>query len=122
MANAKEILIKLRDHFSEFRFFYANERALQDGLEIALRDLPYLTEREVVLPGLGRLDFLIEGIVVIETKIGGSAAALMRQVARYAESDQVLAILVVTDRASHRMPETFNGKPLLVHSLLDGAL
>lgn len=64
---------------------------------------------------------MVDGDIVIETKIGGSAAELMRQVSRYAQSAGVAGILVVTSRANHHLPESFNGKPVLVHSLLGGA-
>jgi hypothetical protein len=110
-------LRQLRDHLSVFRFNYMNEYELQCGIEQALAGTMFHVEREVRIGELGRLDFLIDGRIVIETKIGGSAPQLMRQVARYAQCDTVSAILVVTDRANHRMPLSFNGKPLLVHCL-----
>lgn len=114
-------LHNLRDFIAHFRFNYANEADLQRGIEQALLGGDFSFERELRLDDLGRLDFFVDGELVIETKIGGSAADLMRQVSRYAQSGKVVGILVVTDRASHRLPESFNGKPVLVHSLLDGA-
>ncbi|MFP5276953.1 MAG: hypothetical protein ACLGPM_07550 [Acidobacteriota bacterium] len=114
-------LRQLGNHLSTFRFIYESEADLQMGIEQVLSPSAFRVEREVQLGDLGRLDFLINGRIVIETKIGGSAAELMRQVARYAQSEMVAGILVVTDRASHRLPPEFNGKPVLVHSLLGGA-
>lgn len=113
-------LRQLSDHLSAFRFRYANEDELQCGISQALSASSFRAEREVRID-IGRLDFLVDGGIVIETKIDGSAAQLMRQVARYAQSDAVTGILVVTDRASHRLPPSFNGKPVLVRSLLGGA-
>jgi hypothetical protein len=113
-------LQQLRDRLSGFRFHYANEADLQEGIHQALAATQFFVEREVRLPE-GRLDFLINGRTAIETKIGGSAPELMRQVARYAGNPTILSILVVTDRANHRLPSSFNGKPVLVHSLLGGA-
>jgi hypothetical protein len=112
----------LRDFLSHFRFNYSSEAELQEGIERALSATTYAVQRELRLDDLGRLDFFIDGEIVIETKIEGSAPQLMRQVSRYAQSPKVLGILVVTDRATHTLPPSFNGKPVLVHSLLDGAL
>lgn len=108
---------------SRFRFRFSNEAELQDGIEKILQNTAFASifSREVVIEDIGRPDFLVDGDIAIETKIGGSANELMRQVARYAQSDRIQGILVVTSRATHTLPESFNGKPVLVHSLLDGA-
>lgn len=118
---ALERLRKLRDHLARFRFNFCSEDELQRGIEQVLARSTFEALREVRLGERGRLDFIVDGDIVIETKIGGSAAELMRQVARYAQSPQVAAILVVTSRAGHSLPASFNGKPVLVHSLLGGA-
>lgn len=114
-------LRQLCDHLSAFRFNYENEADLQRGIAQVLSASKFHVEREVQLGNLGRLDFLVNGRFAIETKIDGSAAALMRQVSRYAQSEVVAGIVVVTDRATHRLPDQFNGKPVVVHSLLGGA-
>lgn len=107
---------------SRYRFNFTNEDELQAGIaQILDACMPLRAMREVVIDRIGRLDFLVDGEIAIETKIGGSANELMRQVARYAQSDRIQAILVVTSRATHTLPESFNGKPVMVHSLLDGA-
>jgi DNA-binding MurR/RpiR family transcriptional regulator len=124
--NHVERLIELRNCLAGFRFNYANEADLQRGIEQVLVKKGFIVKREVHLLSeqgnlIGRLDFLIDGDVVIETKVDGSAAELMRQIARYAQSSTVKAILVVSDRASHVLPEAFNNKPVMVLSLLRGA-
>lgn len=119
--NAVTDLRRMRDCLALFRFNYSREDDLQRGIEQVLTTSGFSVEREVRLDDYGRLDFLVNGCIAIETKIDGSAAALMRQVSRYAQCPIVTGILVVTDRANHRMPPAFNGKPVFVHSLLGGA-
>lgn len=114
-------LVALNNFLSRFRFNYANESELQLGIEAALLKGEFSFEKELSLDDFSRLDFFVDGEIAIETKIGGSAAQLMRQVSRYAQSEQVTGILVITNRASHMLPRTFNGKPILVFPLLDGA-
>lgn len=118
--NALINLRALRGFLSQFRFNYTSEAELQLGIAQVLSASHFQFEREVLIQ-LGRLDFLVDGEIAIETKIGGSVVALMRQVARYATDDQIASILVVTDRAKHNLPESFNGKPVMVLSLLGGA-
>lgn len=106
---------------AQYRFNYSSEADLQDGIEKVLVSCGYRVEREFRLSFMHRLDFLIDQEIAIETKIGGSANQLIRQVSYYAQYEKVAAILAVTDRATHTLPPSFNGKPVLVHSLMDGA-
>jgi hypothetical protein len=117
---ALDRLEAIHQHLSRFRFYFTNERELQAGLLNALDMGGFKAKSEFRLTPQDRLDFFAEG-VAIEVKIGGSAADVMRQVSRYAEHDLVQGILLVTTKAKHSLPTTFNGKPLLVLSLLDGA-
>lgn len=110
----------IRDHLSRFKFFYTSELELQSGLANALDMGGFKVQREYRLTPQDRLDFFMDGIVV-EVKIGGSPADVMRQVSRYAEHHKVQGVLLITTRAKHALPTSFNGKPILVHSLLDGA-
>jgi hypothetical protein len=119
-VNALSRLEEISKHLARYRFFYASELELQAGLWNALFSLGIAVKREYRLSDRDRLDFFIEGIAV-EVKTDGSAADVMRQVSRYAESEKVQGILLVTAKARHILPASFNGKPLLVHSLLDGA-
>lgn len=117
----ESMLHALRSHLRQFRFNFCSEKDLQSGIEQVLAGR-FTFRREVPLNAKDRPDFLIDESIVLEVKIGGSAAEVMRQIARYAACDQVSGILLVTNRAKHSLPATFNGKPLVVHSLLDGAL
>jgi hypothetical protein len=110
----------IRSYLSQFRFYFTSELEIQMAIGQVLATAGIPAQREYRLSEKDRLDFFIDGLV-IEVKIGGSASEVMRQVARYAQHDNVQGVLLVTTRARHTLPEMFNGKPLLVHSLLDGA-
>jgi hypothetical protein len=119
--NALTNLRMLRDHLSQFRFNFTSEAELQTGIEQALSLTAHRVKREVKFSDENRLDFLVDEEIAIETKIGGSGASVLRQVARYAQIDSITGILLITNRPTHTLPPSFNNKPLLVHSLLDGA-
>lgn len=99
-----------------------DEYALQRHLAECLSKT-YPCEREYAIPE-GRLDIYVPSKrVAIEVKIDGSVAELTRQIHRYAGSDQIGAILVVTTRSSHRVlaQQRMNGKPVAVLYLVGGA-
>lgn len=114
-------LHSLRDFLSQFRFNFTSEAELQTGIEQALAASSFRVQREYRLSEADRLDFLIDDELVIEVKIGSSTQAVQRQLWRYAQNDLPQGFLLVTNRAGHMIPHSFNGKPCLVHSLLDGA-
>jgi hypothetical protein len=100
-------------------FSFTDEEELQRGLAEILP--PNSTRREVQLTQKDRIDFMVEG-VGIEVKIKGSLAALTRQLHRYAQLDAIEALIVVTPVARlTRLPESLNGKPVLVCHLLGSA-
>lgn len=97
-----------------------NELGLQHAIERALVRAGVAYAREVELLGPAgrlhgdRIDFLL-GDVGLEVKVDGSRADVIRQLDRYAESDQVQHLLLVTTRAQHRaMPRELREKPLEV--------
>lgn len=62
-----------------------------------------------------RPDFMV-GRIAVEVKVDGGVSPLIRQVWRYAEHDEVAAIVVVTTKSSHRNAAgpTFRNKPTIV--------
>lgn len=92
----------------------------EDDLQLAIEELLAVTtpyRREVRLSLSDRIDFLVDGLG-IELKVGGSLAEVTRQLHRYAQSDLILGLILVTTRSRHRvLPCEINGKPLLVHWL-----
>lgn len=120
MKDALTLLRSLRQTLSQFRFHYANEAELQRGIEQVLYDKQFEFYREYLLTPESRPDFYLTSGLVIEVKIASSTAEVMRQVARYASHEKVSGILLVTSR-QHRLPESFSGKPLLIHRLTESA-
>jgi hypothetical protein len=104
------------------RFNFGSELELQDGIESVLRraGLDYVREFKI---GLGsRVDFLV-GDVGIEVKIGGSLQAATRQLHRYAGSDKIGSLILVSSRLFHNLfPESLRGKPLRVVNLINSAI
>lgn len=107
---------------ARYRYTFANEHFLQDGIERVLCDAGVAFTREARLPGVGRLDFLV-GRTALEVKIAPSFAALARQLARYAAHPDVDALVVATLHGAHgSLPPTLSGKPVRVAWLLRCAL
>ena len=91
---------------------YGTERILQDGIEVALAGAGFEVRREVNLTVKDRIDFMV-GTVGIEVKIGGTLNDAIRQLHRYAASDKVSELLLVTSRAMlARVPSELDGKPV----------
>lgn len=105
------------------KFNYVDEAELQEALAAALRKRGWPFDREVVLSGRSRIDLLMTKpwCIGIEVKIGGTAAAALEQMARYAKSDRVASLVLVTDRMQAGVqPESINGKPIRVVNLMGG--
>ena len=98
-------------------FTYRDEDQLQEGLAAHLAGAGFTVEREVRLSAADRLDLLV-GRCVVEVKIKGTADRLLAQLRRYAASDSVDELLVVTTRRAHRsLPSSVGGKRCVVHHL-----
>jgi hypothetical protein len=105
------------------RFRFAHERELQDGIARALSDESIVFTREARLGDAGCIDFLCEGGVGLEVKVGGPLAAVTRQMHRYACCDDVRALLLVTSRRTlDRLPDAMMSKPVRVVHLIESAL
>lgn len=90
------------------------EALLQEDVEAALRSEGIAFTREVRLTPTDRVDFLV-GSVAVELKTKGARNAVLAQLIRYAQSDRVEDILLVTTRYAHcQMPPELNGKRVLV--------
>jgi hypothetical protein len=103
-----------------YRFAGQTENELQAAIARAFEEEAIAFEREYRLSPQDRIDFKV-GRVGIEVKIGGSNAALIRQVHRYAQSDALDSIIIVTTRASHYIPaDSVNGRTVVMVSLVMG--
>lgn len=95
-----------------YRFAFANEKQLQDGIERMLAAENVAFEREHRLTAKDRPDFFLPNSgIVIEVKIKGATNDVLRQLYRYAEHEQVKAIILVTSRGRHQLPITMHDKP-----------
>jgi hypothetical protein len=87
-----------------------SERGLQDRIVAALIASGIAFEREAPL-GRGRIDFLTASGVGIEVKRDRpDRGALLGQLARYAQSPRVGALVLVAERAVE-LPAVVGGKP-----------
>lgn len=98
------------------------EAAAQGAIAAAVEAAGIRVEREVSLGRGGRID-LLAGEVGIEVKIrGGNRREIMRQLERYAASDQVAALVIASGGAWPSGVDRAGGKPLFFASLTKGWL
>lgn len=96
------------------RLSFRTEAQLQQALEELFEAEELAAVSQPRLGSRDRPDFMIGGLV-LELKRDGNAAALERQLARYASHDEVTALLVVTNRARHQsVSREIGGKPVRV--------
>ncbi len=96
---------------------FSNESELQEQVEDRLRASGIKFRSQVPATKRDRFDILLPGGIVLELKTNGSASALLSQLERYAQHEDVTAIVVVTSRSSHRQIEVVHevyGKPVRV--------
>jgi hypothetical protein len=98
--------------FRSMRFDFATEKIVQKQIEDRLKELNIVHEREKRLDKDNIPDFFIDGLC-IEVKVKGSAKSIYRQLVRYAEFREVVAIVLITNKAI-RLPFVLNDKPASV--------
>lgn len=94
---------------------WADEEQLQEHLGRVLAPLGFARE---VVAGADRFDFIADGLVV-EVKVGGTPAAVIRQLLRYAERTDVSGLVLAATKATlgAATPGTLCGKPVAVARL-----
>lgn len=106
--------VVIADVIKGHRYSYACEDQLQGGIAAALVQAGLPVQREVPLTRGDRIDLLV-GRCGVEVKITGRVDSVLRQLQRYATSDQLDELLLVTTRACHQyLPEQVGGKPATV--------
>lgn len=100
----------------------STERHAQDGLEALFLKEGLQFDREVSLSGEDRIDFLVCGKIGIEVKIGHPKRQILRQLERYACSDKVETLILVSSAAFPRRGFDLNGKKTLICNLSMGWL
>ena len=93
-----------------------NEYQLHEHIAAALRDGGFVIQHEARLAPRCRIDFLTDGIGVEVKRGKPQKAALLQQCARYLESEQLEALILVLD-TSVSLPREIHGKPLITFGL-----
>lgn len=98
-----------------YRMRHTSEKELQIGLACIFdeRRITYVREHHLG-PG-DVIDFLVEGGIGVEVKVGGGLSEVTRQLHRYAGHDAVRELVLVSSRSRlDNLPATLRGKPLTV--------
>lgn len=92
------IVRRIETELSRHAFSFHAETGLHDGVAKVLDATGLAYRREVQRTKRDRFDFLVEGSVVIEIKAAGTFPEAGLQAARYAEHEDVLAVIIATSR------------------------
>lgn len=98
------------------KFDRSSEDELQEGIHSVLTTNGIESMREYCLNRSDRIDFFLPATGFgIEVKLAGSAAQVLHQLWRYAKSQEITRLALVTTRSQLRqMPTQVLGKPLQV--------
>lgn len=96
------LIVELQRLLGASGYTHLNEAGLQACIWTRLVDAGLTPYREAWIGSGERIDFLV-GRVGIEIKVAGSAADVRRQLARYAATEAVDELLLVTTKAAHRV-------------------
>ena len=95
------------------RFRHATEKELQAGITEVLSVAGIAFEREVTVHPGDCIDFLLLGGLGIEVKTGGGLSEVTRQIGRYAATEAVSSLVLVTTLSRlANLPDSIAGKPL----------
>lgn len=98
-----------------FRINTGPERDIQEAVATILDGAGLKYVREFEMGKANRIDFLIDEGVGLEVKVQGSPSAVVRQLFRYAEREEIKAMVVVSTRVRTTaiLPERIRGKLVL---------
>lgn len=105
---------------SSYSYRFGSEVDLHKGISHALSAAGIRFEHEFVAGPFDRFDFLTESAVVLEVKINGSLSKALLQCKRYAQRDDVAAVILVTTQPWGQTPDNnlmVHGKPLRIIKL-----
>lgn len=98
------------------RYQIGTESALHVSIAGELDAAGIAFEAEARLGPANRIDFLVAGGIGIEAKVRYPRRAIYRQLQRYAESDQITALVLITATALG-VPPSIAGKPIFYVSI-----
>ena len=115
-----ELLKELNKALATFRARGLSEKDLQESFhELLCSFLPAVT-REHRLNPKDIPDFtvpIVGGLAAIELKVKGSPSAILRQIKRYADLQEVAGVILVCLTPLRNLPSTLSGKPVMQISL-----
>ncbi|WP_252109094.1 MULTISPECIES: hypothetical protein [unclassified Halomonas] len=114
----------LLDFLAGVRLNSATEKQAQADLEQALAETGWIFQREWRLSDRDIPDFVVrvnETVIVIELKTRAQRKRIYRQLERYAQHNQVDAVVLLTGTAM-QLPSEISGKPARVASMGAGWL
>lgn len=104
-----------------WKYNVTTEAELQSAVASALHVYSWPFREQVEIAPKDRIDFVVAFCIGVELKVKGSLAAVTRQLHRYALSDKIAAlVLVTTVHRLARVPRLLNGKRVHVVSLRPG--
>lgn len=116
MVPKNPTITNLKKLLANQAYSITEERLVQDKIEQVLNNNNIIHLREAQLTKQDRIDFLV-GTIGIEVKLKAPPTQMIRQLHRYAQSDLISHLLLVTTSPKlQQMPKEFNGKP--IHTLL----
>ena len=103
-------IAEIKEAIGKYRYNIQSEMDLHRSLEEVFNVAGIDYVHEYALGKTGAIDFFIDGIG-IEVKTKGSPSAIIRQLHKYLEHDEIECILLVTTRNTHRViPREISGK------------
>ena len=120
---ASEVARLIAAEIQKMRVPITSERGAHDGIESGLISAGFSVNREVRLCARDRVD-LMAGSVAVEVKVKSrqNRREVLKQLERYAEHDEVEAIVLASAAPWPGSISELNGKPLVVASLTRGWL
>ncbi|TXI23107.1 MAG: hypothetical protein E6Q67_05035 [Roseateles sp.] len=117
-AHAVATVARVSAALKSYRYSFSSEFGLHEGMAEALTRAGIAFEQEVVA-GSDRFDFLVDGGIVIEAKIKRSMPEALAQCMRYAQRDDVRAVVLAASRfwAHVVVGDTIAGKPFMMVKL-----
>lgn len=92
----------LSEIIKSYEYAFINEAELQDQIETVLVENKVLFKREYVLDKESRIDFYLpDSKTGVEVKVKGGASIVSGQLSRYANSDQIENLILITTRMAH---------------------
>lgn len=118
-GDATSTMAMVADALKAYRYSFSSETGLHKGMAEALRRAGIPFEQEVIAGPSERFDFLVDGGIVIEAKIKRSMPEALAQCLRYAQRNEVKAVVLAASRfwANVSVGDSVGGKPFVMVKL-----